>query len=60
MRLSQKQLSSVGVWLRQVETWSKDILHQMLFDDFIHVANQCVYTFAYQKPILNYTCKKGK
>ena len=31
---------------------------QVLLDDFINMANQCVYTFEYQEPILNVSLKK--
>ena len=30
----------------------------MLFDDLINMADQYVYTFEYQKPILNEICEK--
>ena len=62
MRLPLKPPSGMGyVWdMVKVETRSKDKPDQVLFDDFINMTNQCVYTFAYKKSILNVICKRGK
>ena len=63
MRIPLKQSSSVGVWSKYGKTFKlvvKKTPDQLFFDNLINMANQCVCTLIYKKPILNIICKNGK